>query len=41
MTKLRDAIYGFAVADALGVPFEFKERGTFICDDMIGFGSWN
>ena len=41
MTKLRDAIYGFAVADALGVPFEFKERGTFICSDCVGFGTWN
>lgn len=41
MTKLRDAIYGLAVADALGVPFEFKERGTFICQDMVGFGTWN
>ena len=41
MTKLRDAIYGFAVADVLGVPFEFKERGTFICKDMVGFGTWN
>ena len=41
MTKLRDAIYGLAVADALGVPFEFKERGTFICKDMVGFGTWN
>lgn len=37
MTKnLRDAIYGLAVADALGVPFEFKNRGTFCCTDMIG-----
>lgn len=41
MTKLRDAIYGFAVADALGVPFEFKDRGTFICCDCVGFGTWN
>ena len=41
MTKLRDAIYGFAVADALGVPFEFKERGSFICSDCVGFGTWN
>lgn len=29
MTKLRDAIYGLAIADALGVPFEFKKRGDF------------
>lgn len=41
MSKLRDAIYGFAVADALGVPFEFKERGSFCCKDMVGFGTWN
>lgn len=40
MLKLRDAIYGFAVGDALGVPYEFKNRGTFCCTDMIGFGTW-
>lgn len=28
MSKLRDGIYGLAIADALGVPFEFKKRGT-------------
>lgn len=39
--KLKDAIYGFAVADALGVPFEFKERGTFTCETMTGHGTWN
>ena len=37
--KLRSAIYGFAVGDALGVPFEFKARDTFKCTDMIGGGS--
>lgn len=41
MRTLKDAIYGFAVADALGVPFEFKRRGTFQCVDMIGYGTWN
>lgn len=41
MNKLRDAIYGFAIGDALGVPFEFKERGSFKCTDMVGFGTWN
>lgn len=37
--QLKDAIYGFAVGDALGVPYEFKSRGSFICTDMIGYGT--
>jgi ADP-ribosyl-[dinitrogen reductase] hydrolase len=40
MNKLKDAIYGFAVADALGVPYEFKPRGSFHCSDMVGHGTW-
>lgn len=39
VNKLKDAIYGLAVGDALGVPFEFKERGTFHCSDMVGNGT--
>lgn len=34
MNKLRDAIFGFAVGDALGVPYEFMKRGTFTCTDI-------
>lgn len=41
MRTLRDAIYGFAIADALGVPFEFKARGSFKAVGMIGFGTHN
>lgn len=41
MSKLRSAIYGFAIGDALGVPYEFKERHTFTCTDMISHGTWN
>lgn len=39
MSKLRDAVYGFAVGDALGVPFEFRERDTFKCEGMTGYGT--
>lgn len=38
---LRDCVYGQAVADALGVPFEFRPRGSFRCTDMVGYGSHN
>ena len=37
--KLYDAILGFAIGDALGVPYEFKERGSFTCSDMTGYGT--
>lgn len=37
--KLKAAVYGLAVADALGVPVEFKERGTFHVTDMQGYGT--
>lgn len=35
---LRDAIYGLAVGDALGVPAEFQKRGTYVITDMVGGG---
>ena len=38
---LSDCVYGQAVADALGVPYEFRPRGTFRCTDMVGHGSHN
>lgn len=38
---LRDCVYGQAVADALGVPYEFRPRGSFRCVDMVGHGSHN
>lgn len=38
---LRDCVYGQAVADALGVPYEFHPRGSFRCVDMVGHGSHN
>ena len=36
---LRDAVYGAAVGDALGVPYEFNQRGAFECTGMVGNGS--
>ena len=39
MGKVYDGIMGLVVGDALGVPFEFKERDTFKCTDMIGYGT--
>jgi ADP-ribosylglycohydrolase len=38
-TTLRNCIYGLAVGDALGVPYEFRPRGTFECTNMIGYGT--
>ena len=38
-STLRDCVYGQAVADALGVPYEFRRRGTFRCTGMVGYGS--
>ena len=36
---LRDAIYGLAVGDALGVPYEFLPCGSFRCEGMAAYGS--
>ena len=40
MSKFYDGIMGLVVGDALGVPFEFKQRNTFNATDMIGFGTY-
>ncbi|MDO4405296.1 MAG: ADP-ribosylglycohydrolase family protein [Atopobiaceae bacterium] len=37
--RLHDAVWGAAVGDALGVPYEFKERGSFECTGMVGYGT--
>lgn len=37
---LKAAIYGFAIGDAVGVPYEFEKRNTFCCKDMRGGGTW-
>ena len=36
---LKDAIMGLAIGDALGVPYEFRARGTYrATEDMVGGG---
>lgn len=37
--RMRSCIYGLAVGDALGVPYEFCERGTFECTGMADGGT--
>lgn len=39
--KLKAAIYGLAIGDALGVPVEFKGRNTFNINGMVGYGTHN
>ncbi|MBR1969090.1 MAG: ADP-ribosylglycohydrolase family protein [Clostridia bacterium] len=34
-------MYGLIVGDALGVPYEFKERDSFKMESMAGFGTHN
>ncbi len=36
---LKNAMLGLIVADALGVPFEFKKRDTFKVEGMTGYGT--
>ncbi len=39
--KLYDGIFGGAIGDALGVPYEFCSRGSFECKGMTGYGTHN
>jgi ADP-ribosylglycohydrolase len=39
--QVEAVLLGVAVGDALGVPVEFKERGTFNITNMVGFGTHN
>lgn len=41
MKKFYEAIMGFVVGDALGVPFEFRRRDTFKATEMTGWGTYN
>ena len=42
--KCKGGLYGHFVGDALGVPFEFRERelrDQYPCTDMVGYGTHN
>lgn len=39
--RVRGMIYGLIVGDALGVPYEFNNRGAFECKGMSGYGTYN
>ena len=39
LAALRDIVYGAAVGDALGVPYEFCGRGSFECEGMDSGGA--
>ena len=41
MSKIYNAMMGLIVADALGVPFEFKSRDSFKVNDMVGHGTYD
>jgi ADP-ribosyl-[dinitrogen reductase] hydrolase len=44
INKIKGALFGLAVGDALGVPVEFKQRGylqAFPIKGITGYGSWN
>jgi len=42
--KIKDALWGFVVGDALGVPYEFSTRNMMKVNpaiDMVGYGTYN
>lgn len=44
MNRIRDALYGFAIGDAIGVPIEFEHRSNLIkspVTKMLGYGSYD
>ncbi|MCR8853188.1 ADP-ribosylglycohydrolase family protein [Lysinibacillus fusiformis] len=39
--RLFATLYGGIVGDLMGVPVEFKNRGTFHVEDVMGYGTYN
>ncbi len=41
MRNLKDAVYGLAVGDAMGLPVQFKDRDSYYVEGMTGYGTFN
>lgn len=39
--RIYPTLYGGVIGDMLGVPVEFKDRGTFKVEDVTGYGTYN
>lgn len=40
-SKVLSTLYGGIIGDLLGVPVEFRQRGTFQIEDVVGYGTYN
>lgn len=41
MSQISNAIIGFTLADAFGVPVEFLKRDTYKINELVSYGSWD
>ncbi|KOY83165.1 ADP-ribosylglycohydrolase family protein [Lysinibacillus macroides] len=39
--RMLSTLYGGVIGDMMGVPVEFKARGTFYVEDVMGYGTYN
>ncbi|AKG33272.1 ADP-ribosylglycohydrolase family protein [Paenibacillus durus] len=39
--RILPTIYGGIIGDLMGVPVEFRQRGTFHIQDIVGYGTYN
>lgn len=39
--RILPTIYGGIIGDLMGVPVEFRKRGTFHIQEIVGYGTYN
>ena len=39
--RIKNSILGYIAGDALGVPYEFETKGSFVCSGFTGNGTYN